>query len=71
MARAAFALSSPHRFRNVIAALANELDAVICVWVNVPLTARRTHKCSVYTAALEARLASFQMLARRQPPNTS
>jgi hypothetical protein len=41
MARAAFALSSPHRSRNVIAALANELDAAICVWVNPPLIGRQ------------------------------
>jgi len=55
-----------------IAVLANELGAAICVWVNLPPTARRTHRRSAYIAALEARLASFQQIeARPQPPNTS
>jgi hypothetical protein len=43
-----------------IAALAHELHAAICVWVDLPLQSARTRKASAHVTALEKQLASLQ-----------
>jgi hypothetical protein len=45
-----------------IAALTNELDAAITVWVDLPLQSARTRKASAHVSALQARLASLQTM---------
>jgi hypothetical protein len=53
-----------------IAALAHELHAAICVWVDLPLQSARTRKASGHVAALEEQLASLkQMEAHNGSPN--
>ena len=41
-------------------ALAQELDAAIAVWANLPLKSARSRKASQQIAALEERLASLR-----------
>lgn len=57
--------SSVRQRQERIAALTNELDAAITVWVDLPLQSARTRKASAHVSALQARLASLQTMEAR------